>query len=169
MDERFQTPRASALSSRSQETCSSSSVYRTPRDALSVRSNRSNSSSRSGGSRSTYHTPRTSYKESSFPNSSHGHHQRSADRSRDLRRFSQQSHRSSYNDSIGGYTNLPIHTHAQRQHDYDRIEGGQLTNKQPTTNIFSLARHGRSGEAEELLLRGIPIDTVDDHGNRYCT
>lgn len=162
MDERFQTPRASALSSRSQETSSSSSVYRTPRDALSVRSNRSNSSSRSGGSRSTYHTPRTSYKESSFHNSSHGH-QRSADRSRDLRRFSQQSHRSSYNDSIA--PNLPIHTHAQRQHDYDRVEGGQLTTKQPTTDIFSLARHGRSGEVEELLLRGIPIDTVDDHGN----
>jgi len=81
-----------------------------------------------------------------------------------LRRFSQQSHRSSYNDSIGGYSNLAIPTHAQRQHDYDRVEGGQLT-KQPTKNIFSLARHGRSGEVEDLLLRGIPIDTVDDHGN----
>ena len=33
------------------------------------------------------------------------------------------------------------------------------------TDIFSLARHGRVGEMEELLLRGIPVSTQDENGN----
>ena len=56
---------------------------------------------------------------------------------------------------------------AQRQQDYYlRAESEAIVPKQEEhIKIISLARHGRVGEVEEMLLRGVPVTTVDDNGN----
>ena len=156
-DDRFYTPRASASSSRSQG--SNESRFATPRETqMSARSMSSSESE----SLSRYRTPRSTYK-SPVP-----------DRSRDFRRFSARSpHRPASAYSSGDSYSLPAHPSATSaaaaanengQRDYEFAERGTLPRSKPNLNVFSLARHGRHRELENLLL-GIPIDTVDENGN----
>ena len=208
LDERFHTPRASASSSRSNNSASSS-VYGTPRSRSSMMSARSQSSMMSTDSNDLYCTPRSSPYPPAYGRRSGGHrdvgHDR--DRSRDLRRFADRGSLSNRGapmsdivgvdrgslshkpDSIVGYNNdLSSQRSAQRQQDYYvrtssiqpprsaqrqqdyyvRAESKAIVPKQEEPNnikIISLARHGRVGEVEEMLVRGVPVDTVDDNGN----
>lgn len=161
VDERFYTPRASANSSRSQRSNHSQSSFATPRSLASARSISSSSGSES------YRTPRSTLRSpvgSTVP-VQRVHSRR--DRSKDLRRFSDKgsfSRRSSYNNR-GRIVSSPG-TSANRHGEYDHAENGELRRREPQqVNIFSLARHGRAGEIEEMLLRGHPVDSKDESGN----
>ena len=162
MDPRFYTPRqCGSVSSRSQHSQNSdgstTNSYTTARDSHSVRS---------AGS-SVYRTPRSS----PFPSNRRRHTGSGGhDRSRDLRRFSDQPQHQRqpnqyYNDE---YDSQPIQiqrTEARRHRDYDRVEQQQQEESRPPPNILSLSRHGRSTEIQAMLNHGTPIDTSDDNGN----
>eukprot|EP00804_Cyclotella_cryptica_P012522 CCRYP_017717-RB/>CCRYP_017717-RB protein AED:0.49 eAED:0.52 QI:0/0.66/0.25/1/1/1/4/287/255 len=174
-DERFHTPRASALSSRSN--CSSLATARsqgsdndgttsschdrwhTPR--VTVSSSRSAASFAT--SRSTLQTPiETMIQVHRNPGDDrYSHYTSDRDRTKDFQRFSTthrrpatavakktNSHRAA---AAGGYGNTAYHTSSSSGH------------RKP--DIFSLARHGRAGEVEELLIQGVPIDSTDENGN----
>ena len=137
MDERFYTPRATASSSRSL------SSFGTPRNSLhdtdddSFRTPRSQSSVAPVGRRS---------RKFSYSNN---------DRYREPVLSSSSSSWASAGQEV------------QQRLQYDPEAGSNSKYCEPKDppNIFSLARHGRSGELEELLLRGIPVDSVDENGN----
>lgn len=152
MDERFYTPRASCTSSRS------NGSFTTPR--ANLLSNRSMSSS---DSESVYRTPRSTQNSPAEPMGVHGHHRAHGrhrtgghhDRSRDFRRFSvnvsssrqpalasmpPSSYSSAGNTDFGALSATVSHEQIAKT-EHNRI-------------IFSLSRHGREGEVEELLLQG---------------
>ena len=205
LDERFHTPRASAFSSRSNNSASSS-VYGTPRTQMLTA--RSQSSTFSNDSNDLYCTPRSSPYPPACGRRNGGHRDVGHDRSSDLRRFADRSSLSGrapmmgyscdrdsslsrrpeavqqdYNGIWGsdsdrdsslsrrphsvGYNNGISSIQppsAQMQQDYN-VRTESKAGTEPNIKIISLARHGRVGEVEEMLLRGIPIDTVDDNGN----
>lgn len=162
MDERFYTPRASCISSRS------NASFATPRASVS-----------SSDSESVYRTPRSTQKSPAEPLGIHGHHQAHGrhrggghhDRSRDFRRFSDNASFSRRPASI------PMPPSSYRS-EGNKVSGqspsgspsansyGKLEENEHSINIFSLSRHGREGEVEELLLRGVPVDSKDGNGNQ---
>ena len=150
-DERFHTPRASASSSRSQN--SNASSFATARDALP--SARSVSSSGS----ELYQAPLSPAPDVSI---SDCNTVASNDRTRDFRRFNDRTasslatsrHSSDYTSSTAA---AAAAANRHRENDPQKRELGQ--------NIFSLARHGRAGEVEASLLRGFPADARDEFGN----
>eukprot|EP00986_Skeletonema_menzelii_P010162 scaffold4846_cov93-Skeletonema_menzelii.AAC.2 len=163
-DERFYTPRASAASAGTSRSQSSNDRFYTPRTA------RSQGSSRSQMSLATARSTMSSTSENSFRSS------RST--------FSSPSH----------YFNRPPNP-ANRYSDFGRrpvsaldreidLEAASESIQRPSTpvrrkrnaahnsnsqsnnqDIFSLARHARVSEVEELLIRGIPITSRDENGN----
>lgn len=157
--ERFYTPRASAMSARS---------YGSTRSQMSGRSMataRSNISSSSG--ESSFRTSRTSTSFSSpsayisnnrnRPVNPHTiSHRRqtisSFDREMDLEAASTSIHHSS----------SPIHNNAAQQFTNN---AARANNNNSSQDIFSLARHARVQEVEELLIRGVPITSTDENGN----
>ena len=151
-DERFHTPRASASSSRSQN--SNASSFATARDALP--SARSVSSSGS----EFYQAPLSPAPEVSI---SERNRVASNDRTRDFRRFNDRTasslatsrHSSAYTSTAATAAAAAANRH--RENDPQKRELGQ--------NIFSLARHGRAGEVEASLLRGFPAEAIDEFGN----
>eukprot|EP00956_Cyclotella_meneghiniana_P004688 scaffold5770_cov57-Cyclotella_meneghiniana.AAC.3 len=162
-DERFSTPRATALSSRSN--CSQSSDtsslerWHTPRYSIS-----------SARSAASFETARSSFQspiENVQIHRHHGHfHGADRDRTRDFRRFSDRDHSNSYRRPPSA-----IERSSTYQSNYDLAEtGGVISREARVTNqipkrqernqdIFSLARHGRAGELEELLLQGVSVES----------
>ena len=153
MDERFYTPRASCISSRS------NGSFATPR--ANLHSNRSVSSSES---ESVYRTPRSTSHSHRSPTQSlgvHGHHRvqrhragADHDRSRDFRRFS---------DNVSAPRRpapalAPPSSYNEGSVDSGPASGSNIHEKLATNEhnriIFSLSRHGREGEVEELLIQG---------------
>lgn len=143
-DERFYTPRASALSSRSQ--ASASSRFYTPRaDLATARSNMSSSTSDN-----SFRTSRSSF-------SSPSHYLNNLNRSNNrpyrvdvLRRPTT---------ALDSEMDLEAASASIRSSQYN---GPTSANSQ---DIFSLARHARVSEVEELLIRGVPITSRDENGN----
>lgn len=156
MDDRFYTPRQSALSSRSSNSDNMSvgtRSFATPRDTMmSARSNRSRDKSISSSGSESFRTPRATL--SPVGSSIYA--------SGDRRRL---PHRPASAYVAPSYSYAP----PELSKSTDDIENGTETRSGPKrtmhTNIFSLARHGRVGEMEELLLRGIPVSTQDENGN----
>eukprot|EP00970_Alexandrium_tamarense_P014087 scaffold3855_cov199-Alexandrium_tamarense.AAC.41 len=170
MDERFYTPRASALSSRSygsfataRSTASfgshssrSMERYQTPRSSLSTGSQH-------------FATPRSTESmvqvhSSYYPSNDYASNR---DRSNDFRRFyehqSSRRHASSSTPSNPHYQEC--YDHMETGGDYTHDTSHARNSKKNNQEIFSLARHGRAGEVEELLRRGVPVDITDEYGN----
>ncbi|KAL7514940.1 hypothetical protein ACHAXN_013074 [Cyclotella atomus] len=179
MDERFATPRAAALSSRSNcsslytarshegsdnATQSSNERWHTPRNTIS--------SARSAASFATARSSLQSPIETVQVHRSYDaySHASDRDRTRDFRRF----------DQANSYASRPVAEDASYtyQQNYDLAESGGVSRSRQTKidnripqrgqrnqDIFSLARHGRVGELEELLLQGVSIESTDENGN----
>jgi hypothetical protein len=179
-DDRFYTPRASAsaMSSRSQASVSSHDRFYTPRaSAFSARSQGSNRSQMSGSgmsmatARSTFSSSsasENSYRtsRSTFSSPSHYMHNRfrppnpaaAAHRHLDIKRRPAVSALDSEMDLEAA--SLPM----QRPSSSMR-RTTQNSSRQSNQEIFSLARHARVSEVEELLIRGFPISSRDENGN----
>ncbi|KAL7454011.1 hypothetical protein ACHAWC_005647 [Mediolabrus comicus] len=54
----------------------------------------------------------------------------------------------------------PIHNNTAQQ-----FTNARANNNNSSQDIFSLARHARVQEVEELLIRGVPITSTDENGN----
>ena len=158
-DSRWYTPRASAVTSRSQASVSSqrsNDRFYTPRTARSQGSQRSNLSS---ASENSYRTSRSTFSSPSHyfnrpPNPAIRHSDininrrpiSALDRDMDLEAASVSKQR----------PKTPVH----------RSSIAQNNNRQSNNqDIFSLARHARVSEVEELLIRGIPVTSRDENGN----
>lgn len=121
------------------------------------------SSSRSQASTSSFATARDTL--NSF---------RSSDGSSEARRFTDHGSRVSVPLTTSSDTNdfRPSTAATSLSTDYTLnrtlnglVNDGAMQKKEPDFNVFSLARHGRVGDVEDALLRGLPIDTTDEFGN----
>ena len=153
-DDRFHTPRASASSSRSQN--SNASSFATARDALP--SARSVSSSGS----ELYQTPRSPAPDVSI---SERNRVASHDRTRDFRRFTDRGSRPASSLATSRHNSDNTSSTAAAAAAANRHRENDPQKKEPDQNIFSLARHGRAGEVEASLLAGFPADARDEFGN----
>ncbi len=163
-DSRWYTPRASAATSRSQASVSSqrsneSRFYtpRTTRSQMSLATARSNLSSASETSyrtsRSTFSSPSHYFSRPSNPAIAHRHSDininrrpvSSLDRDMDLEEQSVSIQRPT----------TPVH----------KSSIAAQNNNRKSQDIFSLARHARVSEVEELLIRGTPVTSRDENGN----
>ncbi len=173
-DSRWYTPRASAVTSRSQASVSSqrsNDRFYTPRTARSQGSTRSQTSmyetmslatarsNLSSASENSYRTSRSTFSSPSHyfnrpPNPAIRHSDininrrpiSALDRDMDLEAASVSIQR----------PKTPVH----------RSSIAQNNNRQSNNqDIFSLARHARVNEVEELLIRGIPVTSRDENGN----
>eukprot|EP00984_Skeletonema_dohrnii_P001310 scaffold401_cov144-Skeletonema_dohrnii-CCMP3373.AAC.21 len=159
-DDRFYTPRASAASVSSQR---SNDRFYTPRTARSQGSSRSQMSlatarsNLSSASENTYKTTRSTFSSPSHyfnrpPNPANMH----SDINRPISALDREMDLEAASLSIQHPTS-PVHRPRT---------ASQHSNRQSNTqDIFSLARHARVSDVEELLIRGIPITSRDDNGN----
>ncbi|KAL3777968.1 hypothetical protein ACHAW5_003402 [Stephanodiscus triporus] len=135
-DDRFHTPRASASSSRSQN----SNAYRVAAARDTITSARSTSSSDSEFNRTSM----------SFTDRG----------SRPAPSLAPSRYISDYtvpNQSAASFRAAAAAANMHQENDLQKIV--------PDLTIFSLARHGRAGEVEALLQRGFPADARDEYGN----
>ncbi|KAK1736866.1 ankyrin repeat domain-containing protein, partial [Skeletonema marinoi] len=168
-DDRFYTPRASAASVSSQR---SNDRFYTPRTARSQGSNRSQMSlatarsNLSSASENTYKTTRSTFSSPSHyfnrpptnPANTHSDMNRpisALDREMDLEAASL---------SIQHPTS-PVHRPRTASQHSNRQSNTHQAQERVIKDIFSLARHARVSDVEELLIRGIPITSRDDNGN----
>ena len=158
-DDRFYTPRASAVTANSHASNERFYTPRTARSQGSLATARSNLSSASENSyrtsRSTFSSPSHYFNRPPNPATAIRHSEFTRrpistldNREMDLEAASISIQRPS----------TPVHRKRNAAHTSN-------SNRQRTQDIFSLARHARVQEVEDLLLRGIPITSRDENGN----
>lgn len=170
-DSRWYTPRASAVTSRSQNSVTSqrsNDRFYTPRTArsqgstrsqMSLATARSNLSSASENSyrtsRSTFSSPSHYFNRPPNPAIVHRHSDININR-RPISALDRDMDLEAASVSIQRPT-TPMHRSSIAAQNNNR-----QSNKQ---DIFSLARHARVSEVEELLIRGVPVTSRDENGN----
>ena len=159
-DDRFYTPRASAVTATSH---ASNDRFYTPRTARSQGSNRSQMSlatARSNLSSASENSYRTS--RSTFSSPSHYFNRPPNPAIRPRRPISTLDTRDMDLEAASISMQRPsTPVHRKRNAAHTSNSNRQSTNQ----DIFSLARHARVSEVEDLLLRGIPITSRDENGN----
>ncbi len=170
-DSRWYTPRASAVTSRSQASVSSqrsNDRFYTPRTArsqgsqMSLATARSNLSSASDNSyrtsRSTFSSPSAYFNRPPNPAIVHRHTDIHINR-RPISALDRDMDLEAASVSIQRPT-TPVHRSSIA------TQNNRQSNKK---DIFSLARHARVSEVEELLIRGVPVTSRDDNGNNILS